>query len=92
MYGFVPYSTQEQKDAVNSITHIRFTDINTGEVKLLSVHKRQNNLFYYDDRSNGGHKHTLEDDGYTSWQSDYAAFGGYRDALLASGHNYKAEF
>lgn len=92
LYGYVPYKTDAEKAAVDSITQLKFTDTATGEVKYLAVHTRQNNLHYFESRANGGTIHTLEQDGFTSWCSDFAPMGGYRDGLLKAGHSYQIDF
>lgn len=77
MFGYVPYgqshlSAEEQrlqKETVDSIRFVKFTDLTTGEVKMLPVHTKNNNLHYYESKEHADASqdiHTLEQDGYTS--------------------------
>lgn len=96
LWGYIPKEMEVNGVNVKAedIKFLEFTDVNTGEKKFLSVAIGQDNLFYYKDRGqndangNPGIKQTLADEGFTSWTSDYAAMGGYRDALLLADHKY----
>lgn len=96
LWGYIPKEMEVNGATVtaDSIKYLAFTDVNTGDKKFLPVAIGQDNLFYYKDRGqndangNPGVKQTLADEGFTSWTSDYAAIGGYRDALLLSEHQY----
>lgn len=96
LWGYIPTEMEVNGVSVKAedIKYVAFKDVNSGSMQFLPVSIGQNNLFYYADRGtidangNVGTKHTIEDDGFTSWTSDYAAMGGYRDGLLLADHQY----
>ncbi|WGI37016.1 PDxFFG protein [Mesomycoplasma lagogenitalium] len=86
-YGFM--KTEE----LAKIKKIKFTDLNTNEVKYLKINSQgTNNLFYLSKLGDPNSKVTLADFGYSSWVSDYEIMAKYRDALLKPKHNYLVEF
>lgn len=96
LWGYIPKEMEVNGNKVtaDSVKYLSFTDVNTGDKKYLPVAIGQDNLFYYKDRGqndaqgNPGIKQTIADEGFTSWTSDFAAMGGYRDGLLLSDHQY----
>ncbi|UUD36503.1 PDxFFG protein [Mycoplasmopsis citelli] len=87
LYGYV-----KNEDA-KKIDRLKFTDIKTGEVKYLRVNvAKTNNIFYFKKQGDPSSKVTLADEGYSTWISDYALMGKYRDALLFPGHSFTIEF
>ncbi len=89
MWGYLnTKTTTNYKD----IKYLEFKDQSTGEKKYLPVHIGQNNLYYYENRIGNGKRKTLEDDGFTSWTSDFASMGGFRNSLLLSKHNFEVSF
>ncbi|WP_117275589.1 PDxFFG protein [Mycoplasmopsis edwardii] len=87
MYGYI--SNEEAKD----VKWIKFTDLKTKEEKYLPVNiAKTNNVFYLEKQGDLSSKKTVEDLGYTSWVSDFAVMGKYRDALLKPRHSYLVEF
>ncbi|WP_027334001.1 PDxFFG protein [Mycoplasma elephantis] len=87
MWGF------DKKEIINRIKYLEFEDVKTGEKFYINVNtKNTNNLFYYKNQAQTNSKHTLEDEGYGSWVSDYSIFGNYQNATLVPGHNYLVRF
>ncbi|UUM19615.1 MULTISPECIES: PDxFFG protein [unclassified Mycoplasma] len=89
LYGYV-----KNEDALK-IKQLKFTNINTGESKYLDVNiAKTNNIFYLKKQGDTSpeNKVTLADEGYSTWISDYALMGKYRDALLFPGNAYTIDF
>ncbi|QMT98371.1 PDxFFG protein [Mycoplasma tullyi] len=87
LYGYVP------TELANKIGYLRFTNVFNNEVVYLKVNtKRTNNIFWLQKQGDPTSKKTIEDYGYTSWLSDYALMGKYRDALLRPGQKYTVDF
>lgn len=87
MYGFIENKYAEK------IKKIKFTDVNTKEVKYVNVNiNSTNNIFYLQKQNDASSKVTLHDLGYSSWITDYAIMAKYRDALLLPKHSYYMEF
>ncbi|TDV24279.1 hypothetical protein BCF59_0234 [Mycoplasmopsis mustelae] len=87
LYGFVKNADAQK------IKKIRFTDTLTGEQKFLTVNfKDTNNIFYLKKQGDINSKVRIEDEGYTSWISDYGIMAKYRNTLLDPKHKYYAQF
>ncbi|MDC4182402.1 PDxFFG protein [Mycoplasma bradburyae] len=87
LYGYV------SNDLAKKISYLRFTDERTNQAVYLKVNtKKTNNIFWLQKQGDASTKKTIEDYGYTSWLTDYAVMGKYRDALLKPGHSYQIDF
>lgn len=87
MYGYI------KNDLASKVKFVKFTDLETQEVKYLPINiSKTNNIFYLQKQGDANSKVHLEDLGYTSWVSDYGIMGKYRDALLLPKHSYILEF
>ncbi|QZX48955.1 PDxFFG protein [Mycoplasma sp. E35C] len=87
MYGYI------DTELAKNVKYLRFTDIHNGETKYLKVNiARTNNLFWLQKQGDASSKKSIEDYGYTSWLTDYAIMGKYRDALLKPQHTYTIDF
>lgn len=87
LYGYVP------TELASKIGYLRFTNTANNEVIYLKVNtQRTNNIFWLQKQGDSNSKKTIEDYGYTSWLSDYALMGKYRDALLKPGNAYTVDF
>ncbi|QKT05494.1 PDxFFG protein [Mycoplasma sp. OR1901] len=87
LYGYLDNQTASRVD------RIQFVDKETGEARTLKVNiKDTNNIFYLTKQGDANSKHTLNDEGYSTWISDYALMGKYRDTLLKPKHQYFAYF
>ncbi|MBN4084332.1 PDxFFG protein [Mycoplasma sp. CSL10166] len=87
LYGYLDNQT------ASKIDRIQFIDKETGEARTLKVNiKDTNNIFYLTKQGDSNSKHTLNDEGYSTWISDYALMGKYRDTLLKPKHQYYAYF
>ncbi|VEU74893.1 Uncharacterised protein [Mycoplasmopsis citelli] len=87
LYGYV-----KNEDAAK-IDRLKFTNIKTGEAKYLHVNvDKTNNIFYLKKQADPTSKVTLKDEGYSTWISDYALMGKYRDALLFPGNSFTIDF
>lgn len=87
MYGYF------SNELAKKIKFIKFTDTQTKEVSYLPINiEKTNNIFYLQKQGDVNSKVTVEDLGYTSWVSDFAIMGKYRDTLLKPKHSYIMEF
>ncbi|WP_322958499.1 PDxFFG protein [Mycoplasmopsis felis] len=87
LYGYVKNSDAKL------IKKIRFIDVHTNEVKYLPVNfKDTNNIFYLKQQGIKESKVSIEDEGYTSWISDFGLMAKYRNTLLLPKHEYYLEF
>lgn len=87
LYGYI------KNEYANKIKKLKFTNIETGEVKYLDVNiEKTNNIFYLKKQGDSSSKVTLADEGYSTWISDYALMGKYRDALLFPGNSFTIDF
>lgn len=87
LYGYVP------TELASKIGYLRFTNVLTNQAVYLKVNtQRTNNIFWLQKQGDPNSKRTIEDYGYTSWLSDYALMGKYRDALLRPGNAYTVDF
>ncbi|UUD36975.1 Uncharacterised protein [Mycoplasmopsis californica] len=87
MWGF------DKKEVIDKIKYLEFEDTVTGEKFYINVNtKNTNNLFYYKKQARIESKHTLEDEGYGSWVSDYSVIANYKNTVLTPGHNYLVRF
>lgn len=85
-------NSQISQNEYNKESKVLSDEINALKTELNSFLKWNNNIFYLTDQKDGNSKHFVEDEGYTSWISDYALMGKYRDALLKPGHKYTIDF
>ena len=79
MWGFF---RNEWADVVKNLT---FTNRETGEVKNFAVTTDVDNFFYYEHQSDASSRHTLRQDGYTSWTVDYLSMGTWYDSNVPNG-------
>ncbi|MGZ9797045.1 PDxFFG protein [Mycoplasma sp. 4013] len=87
LYGYV--SNEDAK----KIKQLRFTDVETGEQKFLPINiKGTNNVFYLKQQGDASSKVRVEDEGYTSWISDFGVMAKYRNTLLLPKHQYYIQF
>ncbi|WP_033161370.1 PDxFFG protein [[Mycoplasma] collis] len=89
LYGFLPL------EQANKIKYIKFSDLTDKQNAPTFIKfntKKTNNLFYLKRQSDPNSKVRIEDLGYTSWLSDFAIMGKYRDAHLKPNHKYLIEF
>lgn len=87
LYGYVP------TELASKIGYLRFTNTANNEVIYLKVNtQRTNNIFWLQKQGDPNSKRTIEDYGYTSWLSDYALMGKYRNSLLRPGNAYTVDF
>lgn len=76
LWGFV------KKDQADKIKYLTFED-ETGKTFSISVSTKNNdNLFYLKRQADPTTKHTLEDEGYTSWMTSWSIIGDFKNALL----------
>lgn len=68
----------------DKLKHLTFTNSSTGKKKSFPVTIGGSNLFYYKHQG-GGEKHTLNDDGYTSWTVDFLSLGTWFDSNIPNG-------
>ena len=70
---------------VDVVKHLTFTNRETGETKNFDVTTGVDNLFYYEHQGDRSTRHTLEQDGYTSWTVDYLSMGTWFDSSVPNG-------
>lgn len=79
----------DKLDIINKAKYLTFEDTITGEKHHLKINtENTNNLFYYKKQAIESSKHTLADEGYGSWISDYTVMADYTNAFLRPGHEY----
>lgn len=98
-WGYIPLQMNiDGKDiSASDIKYLEYKDVISGETTYVPVWIGQNNLYYYKDRTvindltnniQSSSIQYLEDEGITSWTSDYISMGGYQNAALQTGHDY----
>lgn len=98
-WGYIPSKMNiDGKDIqASDIKYLEYKDVSTGATKYVPVWIGQNNLYYYKDRTKLNDPSNnisspsisyIEDEGITSWTSDFISMGGYWDADLTTGHSY----
>lgn len=79
----------ERKEIIAKLAYLEFEDAITGKKSYIKVNtKNTNNLFYYKKQARRETKWTIEDEGYSSWVSEYAVMANYQNALLKPGNQY----
>ncbi|WP_031489101.1 PDxFFG protein [Ureaplasma canigenitalium] len=76
-WGFVPKEYQEK------LGYLAIESLDGREIRYIKVNtKNTNNMFYFKKQSDPSSKWTLDDEGFTSWATDYATLANYTNSLI----------
>ena len=82
----------KDNEKTKKIVKIKFTNTKTKEVSYFPINKNVDNLFYYKKRGKNPEKHTLKDEGFVSWSTNYETIGDFQNSKLKLDQKYLMEF